>query len=209
MLYRLFALFCFSLTAGAVEVTLQLPESSDEKLKTFAHQAEQLVKEWEPKVAEVLGVAPERRPKSVTIIFREMKGVAYWNGKAINVSTAWVASHPEDAGLVVHELTHVLQGGYHDTPSWLTEGIADYVRFGVMENGKFGIRIDPAKQKPRDSYRVTGYFLLQAEKKYPGLIKKLHETCSANHDAEAAFKAQCNGKTVDEVWADLVATPKK
>jgi Peptidase of plants and bacteria len=209
MLYRLLLTICLSLSAEAVEVTLQLPEAADERLKTFAHQAEQLVKEWEPKVADILASDPARRPKNITIIFREMSGVAYWDGKAINVSTAWVASHPKDVGLVVHELTHVLQGGYHKTPSWWTEGMADYVRFGVMEDGHFGIKIDPTKQKPRDSYRVTGYFFFQAEKKYPGLIKKLHETCAAGRDPEATFKTHCDGKTVEEVWTDLVVTPQK
>ena len=209
MLPRFLFLLLWACTASAVEVTLQLPEDSSDKVKVFSQQCEKLVKEWEPKIAEIFGTAPERRPKSVKIIFREMSGVAYWDGKAINVATQWVNAHPEDAGLVVHELTHVLQGGYRKGPGWLTEGIADYVRFGVMEAGHFGIKINPEKQKPRDSYRVTGYFLFQAEKKYPGLVKKLHETCASAQDAEAAFKTFCGGKSVDEVWTDLVVSAKK
>ena len=83
-----------------------------------------------------------------------MKGVAYWDGKAINVATQWVAAHPEDSALVVHELVHVLQA-YRKVPGWFTEGVADYIRFQLLEQGRFGIRLDLAKMKPRDSMATT------------------------------------------------------
>ena len=135
--------------------------------------------------------------------FKEMAGVAFWDGKAITVSRRYATQHPDDVFLVVHELTHVLQG-YRQTPGWMTEGIADYVRFGIAEGGRFGIRIDPLKNKPRDSYRVTGYLILQAEKRYPGLVKKLHLAGVAGADVEKTWVEQCGGKSVDEVWAECV-----
>jgi Peptidase of plants and bacteria len=198
-----------AVAGSALEVRVQLPEQGvDDRLKAFAARSESLVVEWEPRVAVALGVPVERRPKSVTIIFRDMKGVAYWDGKAINVATAWVAGHPDDAGLVVHELTHVLQG-YRKAPGWMTEGLADYVRFQLMEKGKFGIRIDPSKNKPTDSYRVTGYFLAQAEKKYPGLIVKLNQACFEGVPVDKVFAAHCDGRSYEQAWAELVAPAKK
>jgi hypothetical protein len=109
--------------------------------------------------------------------------------------------------LIVHELTHVLQG-YRKIPGWMTEGIADYVRFGIAEEGKFGIRIDPARNKPRDSYRVTGYLILQAEKRHPGLVKKLHLAGVAGGDVEQVWSEHC-GQTIDETWAAVVPAKSK
>ncbi|MEY4271237.1 MAG: hypothetical protein RL250_103 [Verrucomicrobiota bacterium] len=197
-----------ALASAALEVKVVLPEQGvDDKLKAFAAKSEALLKEWEPKVADALGFGAHKgevHPTSITIIFREMKGVAYWDGKAINVATQWVASHPEDAALVVHELTHVLQA-YRKVPGWFTEGEADYIRFQLLEQGKFGIRLDLAKMKPRDSYRVTGWFLAQAEAKHPGLIRQLHTAAKEGRDVEQAFAAHCAGRTIDQFWADLAA----
>jgi hypothetical protein len=189
-------------------VKVVLPEQgADDRLRAFAAKSASLLKEWEPKVAETLGLDAskgETRPAVITVIFREMKGVAYWDGKAINVATQWVATHPDDSGLVVHELTHVLQA-YRKVPGWFTEGEADYVRFQLLEQGRFGIRLDFPKMKPRDSYRVTGWFLGQAEAKHPGLIRKLHAAAKAGGDVEQAFAAHCAGRTIDQYWADLAA----
>ena len=202
-----------ALASAALEVKVVLPaQGVDDKLQAFATKSEALLKEWEPKVAAALGFGAQKgevHPTTITIIFREMKGVAYWDGKAINVATQWVASHPEDSALVVHELVHVLQA-YRKVPGWFTEGVADYIRFQLLEQGKFGIRIDLAKMKPRDSYRVTGWFLAQAEAKHPGLIRALHTAAKTGVDIELAFTQHCQGRGVDDFWADLAAaTPVK
>lgn len=182
-------------------------KADEEKLKAFAARATELVKEWEPKVAAILGTAEAKRPKRLTIRFKDMDGVAFWDGKAITVSSRYAAKHPDDVMLVVHELTHVLQG-YRRIPGWMTEGIADYVRFGVAEGGKFGVRIDPAKNKPRDSYRVTGYLIMQAEKRSPGLVKKLHLAGVSGGDVEKVWAEHC-GKSIDETWAEVVPSKAK
>lgn len=193
----------------AVEVKLVFDDKADEEtLKTFGVRSLALIKEWEPKIAAILGTAEAKRPKVLTVRFKAMDGVAFWDGKAITVSTRYAAKHPDDVFLIVHELTHVLQG-YRKMPSWMTEGIADYVRFGVAEGGKFGIRIDPVKNKPRDSYRVTGYLILQAETRYPGLVKKLHLAGVAGTDVEKTWAEQCGGKSVDDVWAECVLIKTK
>lgn len=195
-------------SARTLEVQVVFDDPAEEtNLKAFAARATELVKEWEPKVAALLGTAEAKRPKRLTIRFKDMDGVAYWDGKAITVSTRYAAKHQDDVMLVVHELTHVLQG-YRKIPGWMTEGIADYVRFGVAEGGKFGIRLDPAKQKPRDSYRVTGYLILQAEKRHPGLVKKLHLAGVSGGDVEKVWTEHC-GQTIDQTWAEVVPAKAK
>jgi hypothetical protein len=204
----LLALFLATVAVPAVEVQLVFDDKADEaKLKAFGARSIELIKEWEPKIAVVLGTAKAKRPKQLTVRFKDMDGVAFWDGKAITVSTRYASKHPDDVLLIVHELTHVLQG-YRKIPSWMTEGIADYVRFGLAEEGKFGIRIDPARNKPRDSYRVTGYLILQAEKRHPGLVKKLHLAGVSGGDVEQVWSAHC-GQTIDETWAAVVPAKTK
>ena len=208
MLRLLLALCLATAAAQAVEVQLVFDDKADEeKLKAFGARSVELIQEWEPKVAAVLGTAEAKRPKQLTVRFKDMDGVAYWDGKAITVSTRYAAKHPDDVMLVVHELTHVLQG-YRKIPGWMTEGLADYVRFGIAEGGKFGIRLDPLKNKPRDSYRVTGYLILQAEKAHPGLVKKLHLAGVSGGDVEKVWAEHC-GQTIDESWAEAVPAKTK
>lgn len=206
---RLFlALLLATAAIQAVEVQLVFDDKADEeKLKAFGVRSVELIKEWEPKIAVVLGTAEAKRPKQITARFKDMDGVAFWDGKAITVSSRYALKHQDDVMLVVHELAHVLQG-YRKIPSWMTEGIADYVRFGIAEEGKFGIRIDPVKNKPRDSYRVTGYLILQAEKRHPGLVKKLHLAGVSGGDVEKVWAEHC-GQTIVETWAAVVPAKTK
>lgn len=204
----LLALFLVTAAVQAIEVQLVFDDKADEeKLKAFGARSVELIKEWEPKIAVVLGTAEAKRPKQLTVRFKDMDGVAFWDGKAITVSSRYAAKHPDDVMLVVHELTHVLQG-YRKIPGWMTEGIADYVRFGIAEEGKFGIRLDPTKNKPRDSYRVTGYLILQAEKRHPGLVKKLHLAGVSGGEVEKVWSEHC-GQTIDETWAEVVPAKTK
>ena len=198
---RLFlALLLATAAVPAVEVQVVFDDKADEeKLKAFGTRSVELIKEWEPKIAIVLGTAEAKRPPQITVRFKDMDGVAFWDGKAITVSTRYAVKHQDDVMLVVHELTHVLQG-YRNIPSWMTEGIA--------EEGKFGIRIDPVKNKPRDSYRVTGYLILQAEKRHPGLVKKLHLAGVSGGDVEKVWSEHC-GQTIDETWAAVVPAKTK
>jgi len=58
-------------------------------------------------------------------------------GPRIEVSARYALAHPDDVGLIVHEMVHVVQNykHYNDTeaPGWLVEGIADYVRWFFYE----------------------------------------------------------------------------
>ena len=40
----------------------------------------------------------------------------------------FASEHPEDTGMVIHELTHIIQNYPSPDPGWVTEGIADYIR---------------------------------------------------------------------------------
>jgi hypothetical protein len=65
----------------------------------------------------------------------------------ITISGKWITEHPDDLGMVIHELVHVVQGypNSRHKAGWLVEGIADYIRWWRYEPEAPRPRIDPAK----------------------------------------------------------------
>lgn len=117
----------------------------------------------------------------------------------IQVSAKYALAHPDDLGMIVHEMVHVVQSYPTYDPSWLVEGIADYVRWFNYEPVDKRPHPDLAKATARDSYRTTAAFLYWAANKYnPNLVIKLHAAFQANAYKEALFK-DLTGKTLDEL----------
>jgi hypothetical protein len=124
------------------------------------------------------------------------KGVAEASGNRILFSTKYMNAHPTDIDIVTHEGFHLVQGyGYSAGPVWLTEGIADFIRYeyGVDNIGsKWYLPAFKATQSYKNSYRVT--VLLDKELR--------------NHTYTEATWAQLSGKTLDELWADYAKNPE-
>src|SRR5437773_1777157 len=80
-------------------------------------------------------------------------------GSHIVASARYFEARPDDVGAIVHETAHVVQHyqSQHN-PSWLVEGIADYVRYFKFEPGKLG-RIDSEHARYNGSYGITATFL--------------------------------------------------
>ena len=138
---------------------------------------------------------------------KEMDGVAYSSGAEIHISANWVRSHPNDFGMVIHELTHLVQRYPRNRvpAGWLVEGIADYVRLGYFEPLIPRPRIDFTKAKYTDAYKTTAGFLLWLEGKYGAdLVPKLNAALRAGTYTDALFK-EATGKEVAELWSDFAA----
>ena len=105
-------------------------------------KAKTLVEKWYPIINNLLKTDGFTPPSKVKIVFKkDMKGVAYTSGNTITIAGDWIKKSPNDYGMVVHELTHVIQQYRRTkrTDGWLVEGIADYVRFFKYEpNTKIG-----------------------------------------------------------------------
>lgn len=68
-------------------------------------------------------------PTTVGMIFTDEPGVAWASGGNTFYNRGYLASAPLDSDVVVHEIMHVVQGGYSgEVPGWIIEGTADYVR---------------------------------------------------------------------------------
>lgn len=193
----------------AVEVTVDVSEVPE--LKEWGDKAKELIQKWHPKIAAALKSDGFTPPSAVKVVFKkEMNGVAYTSGRTITIAASWVKKHPDDYGMVVHELTHVVQS--YRRPGrgngWLVEGIADYVRFFQYEPGKLG-PINARRARYDGSYRVTAAFLaFVTEKHDKEIVRKLNAALRAGKYKDELFK-ESTGKTVKELDEEWRASLKK
>jgi hypothetical protein len=100
-------------------VTVLVDTNDAPDLKDWGGKAGTLCVEWMPKIAALLPSDGFVAPKEVTLYFDpKMKGVAHAAGGRITISAEYVKGHRDDWGMVVHELTHVVQGGARLSARW-------------------------------------------------------------------------------------------
>ncbi len=154
---------------------------------------------------------PYIAPKVITLIFKpKIDPPAYASGTAITINGEWITSNPGDLGMVIHELTHVIQAyprNEHNT-GWLVEGIADYIRWWRYEPelhaGRGRTKIDPQKSSYTDGYRTTAMWLAWIGKRYHmAIVPCLDRVLRDAEDPMPEFK-RVTGKTADELWTEFV-----
>ena len=162
--------------------------------------------------------------RSVTIVFRDMSGVAYTTGldlddmhKEIHVSLGYIGRNcdkplmfrDETIGVITHEMVHCFQQNCKGTaPGGLIEGIADYVRL------KAGLAPPHWKKTKKnigskwdEGYQKTAWFLEWLEdKRGPGTISRLNETMGRCKYEEDVFWPELFGEKIDTLWNRYVAS---
>jgi basic secretory peptidase family protein len=154
--------------------------------------------------------------RSVTLIIREMDGVAYTTGsdldndhKEIHFSTKHIERIPaqhrekEIIGVIRHEMVHCWQWNAKGTcPGGLIEGIADFVRL----SGDLGPPHWKHEWKNCNwdaGYERTAYFLDYLERRFgKGTIIRMNERLRDKVYHERAFWDHCCGSDVDTLWKD-------
>jgi len=166
---------------------------------------------WYPRIDELLDSDGFVAPIHVNMTFRPQPGVAETLGTEVSGNSDWFRKQldGEAVGAMVHELVHVVQQ-YGDRepetfPGWLTEGIADYVRFFVFEPNYHGAddgwlaKQDVSKVRFDGAYRQTANFLDWVTRKYdPRIVEKLNAAARRGDYNEAIWKER-TGKSVGEL----------
>lgn len=139
------------------------------------------------------------------------KGVAATGGGRIVYNPDWFKKHPGDIDVVTHEVMHVVQNyGRGGGPSWLTEGIADYVRYkyGVDNPGaNWTLPAFKPEHSYKNAYRITARFLNWLEVNgNKGIVAKL-DSAMRNHTYKETIWVDFTGKTIDELWTQYAANP--
>ena len=134
----------------------------------------------------------------------DYQGIAATSGDRIRIATAWVRKRPDDLGMVIHELTHVVQAYPRGGPGWLTEGIADYVRYVQYEK-----RAVAPKAQRKGSY-TAGYWTAApflawiAEKHEPRVVRKANAAMRSGRRRDDLWK-EWTGRDLDALWKDYAA----
>jgi hypothetical protein len=194
-----------------MEIKVMVDTAKAPECAAFAERSKALVEEWYPRINEILFDQGHSLPATeITLIFQPMKGVASTQKNVMRISAEWVTKKaPNDYGMVVHELTHVVQDYQGKGDGWLTEGIADYIRDRYFEPGVRHHRIDPDKSSYRDGYGTAATFLIWLEEhKDKGIVRKLN---IASHDGKysPALFQQYSGADLDTLWKEFVDTYRK
>jgi hypothetical protein len=147
-------------------------------------------------------------PRNIRLRFeRALKAPAMADRTSITVSIDWIEKHPEDIGLLTHELTHIIQAYPSPNPGWITEGLADYARhlYGPASQPGWSLpsTLTPA-QHYTNSYRITARFLLWLESTQPGSVDKIHRRMQAGGFREEEFTALA-GAPIDQLWQRCLA----
>lgn len=191
--------------AWKFEFTIDTSETPE--LKAWADQLRPLVEQWYPIIVEALPSEGYTAPRSFSITFKNIQGVAFASGNRITCAADWFKKHPDDQGAVIHELVHVVQQ-YRSrrNPGWLVEGVADYIRWMKYEPVEKRPRPNPARAKYTDSYRTTGAFLDYVASVHDDrIVVRLNQAMREGRYGPELWK-EYTGSTVDELWEFYIAT---
>jgi hypothetical protein len=178
-----------------------------------------VVKEWYPKLVEMLPSEGYEAPEKVTITLdKDAKGVAYAAGDRITCAVDWFRKNldGEAVGAVVHEMVHVVQNygwGRRNTPreerkrtpGWIVEGIPDYIRWFLYEPETKGAEITErnlSRAKYDANYRISGNFINWVVEKHGSeIVQKINAAARAAQYTDDLWK-ELTGKTVEELGAE-------
>ncbi len=184
-----------------------------------------VIREWYPKIAEMLPSKGFEPAETILFEYREDMGgtPAYAAGNRVAMSAPWFRNEleREARGCVVHEMVHVVQDygrarhtnrNPKPTPGWVTEGVADYVRWFLYEPESKGAELHAGNignARFDASYRTTANFInWVVETHEPELLRKLNAAAREGDYSPDLWK-EWTGKSVDELGADWIADNEK
>lgn len=180
-----------------------------------------VVEEWYPKMIAMLPSEGYTAPETVFMEFKtDMGGTpAYAAGNRLSLSVPFFRDQLEGEakGCVVHELVHVIQNYWRarrtnpdpkPTPGWVTEGVADYIRWFLYEPESRGARIHGGnidRARYDASYRTTANFLDWVIREHDGeLLEELNAAAREGRYSEE-FWEERTGESVEnlgELWLE-------
>jgi hypothetical protein len=192
-------------------VTVTVDVSQAPELEEWCSKAKAELVAWYPRIRNLLASEGFTPPGKVELTVKKSeKGIGGTAGGIIVIYSDWVLKHPEDTGMVIHELTHIIQNYPSPDPWWVTEGIADYIRWAIYD-GK-PLAWFPVPQKPSgytEGYRTAAGFLLWLESGPAfGIVRILNKAMREGTYSDSLFK-ECAGKPLPDLWKQYREARKK
>ncbi len=201
------------------QATIAIDTSDAPELTDWAeHKLAPTLAGWYPKITTMLSSPGFSAPDHVQVSIKPVDGVASTSGDHVMAGEDWCNKemNGQAVGSLVHELVHVVQQYHHHTPGWVTEGLADYVRWFKYEPQSHGadlvwMRKHEANKSPRydEGYRVTANFFNWLAEKYDSNIIVQLNTAARDGNYNADFWKQHTGKSVEELggeWKENIHT---
>jgi hypothetical protein len=149
---------------------------------------------------------------------------AYAAGNKLSMNVQWFRTQlkGEAKGCVIHELVHIVQSYDRaaatnpkpsETPGWVIEGIADYIRWFIyepMSKGAEITRANFARSKYDGNYRITANFLNWVVASHdPDFLRKLNDSAREGRYSEKLWM-ESTGKSSEQLGAEWkVANAKR
>ncbi|HEV2327492.1 MAG TPA: GH92 family glycosyl hydrolase [Verrucomicrobiae bacterium] len=193
--------------------TIAIDTSTAPELANWAdNKLAPVLAQWYPKIAAMLPSDGFTAPAGYTITVQDMNGVAYTTGTNVFVSEQWCNDQMDRQaiGSLVHESVHVVQQyQFDDVPSWLVEGMADYIRWFKYEPQSHGADIEWMRRQGANfspsydgSYRISANFLNWVTQKYDQNIVTEVNAAAREDKYTNDFWKQRTGKTLQELGAE-------
>ncbi len=195
--------------APALKVALDCSEVPE--LEAWCQEAIPILVEWYPRIVSLLASDGFTPPDAILLMIKKSdKGVGATAGTKIIAYSGWVTQHPDDVGMLVHELTHVIQRYPKPQPWWVTEGVADYIRWAIYEDKPLEwFSVPQSATGYTKGYRVAAGFLLWLESgPAPGIVRKLN-TAMRNRRYNDTLFEDATGKPLSALWSQYQQDRKR
>ncbi len=193
-------------------VTVNLDCSAVPDLEQWAKDSKQMIEEWYPRVNNMMLTEGFTAPDKIDLVFvDDNHGIAETMGTRIRVHCDWVRKHPDDMGLVFHEMVHVLQQYGRTRYSWLMEGMTDYYRWGIYEAKPLSwFPVVPKADGYASGYQITGGLLLWLESgKAPGIVQKLNHAFHRREMKDLSIFETEAGAPIEKLWEEYMQVRKE
>jgi hypothetical protein len=171
----------------------------------------QLIRDWYPKIVYALAVPDYTPPSTITVQIgqdpRDRPGVTTGAHILLDLDTAsslggnvqTALSNPNYGGLVLHEMTHVVQQYPNGTPLYIGEGLATWVSHEIYNDADTPF---PTSTYTADPYSPAAYLIRAASTLYkdPGLPRALNQAAHAGTYSDAVFTVR-TGHTISGIWS--------
>ncbi len=181
------------------------------KSKKWGLAAKELCEEWFPVLCKFLSTEGWAPPEVVKIVIKpDMKVPGSTSGSTISVNDSFITKHPDDFGMVIHELVHVVQRypNSHKGAGWLVEGIADYLRYWKYESERPRHKIGE-NASYRDGYSTAASLLAWIVWKYDRRTVRRLDAALRKGDYDDAIFRKITGRDLPELWDEFVKHEQK
>jgi hypothetical protein len=154
-----------------------------------------------PKIENILHPTTYIPPTHVYLL--NFNGPSYEEAGNVYLNIDYFRANPNDVGVLVHELTHVVQN-YPSGPQWVSEGLADYVRFDLgYATADYGFGCDQFSDYA-SGYNCSATFLNYVQKNYDqNIIKELDSAMGYGQYSDQLFLDK-TGWSLPQLYANCL-----